>query len=146
MVIRAWQKGTCLGMTSRLTLAAFLSTSLACSGIFDPEAFREQGEAAMAEGRAHGATTDQEGCVRDGLTRQLACGELEVMCQAMAALWGQACMESAAPVEGFCAGVPPTSEIMASSQWRIEQCDAQGHSGNTQCAQFFSAVQEHCHD
>lgn len=100
----------------------------------------------MAAGRAHGATTDQEGCVREGLAQQLACGELEVMCQAMAALWGTACMESATPIAGFCDGVPTTSEILESSRWRIEQCDAQGHSGNTQCAQFFSAVQEHCED
>ena len=55
-------------------------------------------------------------------------------------------MESANPIAVFCDGVPATSEILESSRWRIEQCDAQGHSGNTQCAQFFSAVQEHCED
>ena len=126
-------------------LAVLLTTVLACGGLIDTDQMIADGEAAVAEGEAFGATTSQDGCVDEGLRRLDACGDLEVMCQAMNTVWTQACLGSAAPVAGFCDGVPSTDDIMETATWRTSRCIDEGYAEDTRCQNIVSAIQEHCH-
>lgn len=132
-------------MRNRLLLAALLSTALACGGLIDTDQMIADGEAAMAEGTAFGASTNQDGCIDEGLRKQTSCGELEVMCQAMNGVWVLGCLEAASPVAGFCDGVPRTDDIMETATWRVERCNAAGYGEDGRCQHIFASVQEHCH-
>ncbi len=133
-------------MKSRLLLAALLTTALACSGLIDTEEIAAQGEAAMAEGAAFGETTDLSGCLREGLAVQATCGDFEVMCQGMNHAWTQACLSVAAPVEGFCDGVPVKEEVMDTARWRVARCEAEGYPDDGPCPNLLDAMQIYCHD
>ncbi|MFT5679239.1 MAG: hypothetical protein ACI8RZ_000143 [Myxococcota bacterium] len=129
-----------------LFLAALLTTALACSGLIDTEALIAQGDAAAAEGTAFGASTDLHGCIREGLSRQSTCGEMEVMCLTMNNLWTQGCLDEASPVSGFCEGVPTKESIMETARWRVARCEAEGYGGDKRCPNLLDAVQLYCHD
>lgn len=100
------------------------------------------GERAKAEGAAFAYEHDSEECVDEGL-RRLA-EHSGIVDQAGHKLFLKACLEKAQRSPGFCAGVPPRSEIMASASWSVERCVAKGKPEDQSCARLMQAVQESC--
>lgn len=105
---------------------------------------RAEGERTTAEADQFAAGRDQSACLDEGLRRDDACGQNAVMCEAQVGVFTQRCLDQAAPVVGFCTGVPPTTEIMQSVRWGIERCTALGREGSQPCGRLMQTVQRHC--
>ena len=53
------------------------------------------------------------------------------------------CLESAEPVDGFCAGVPPTSDVVESTTWALRECGLSNPAGS-RCTRQMQAKQGYC--
>src|SRR5260370_31954710 len=85
-------------------------------------------EAKEAEGREFGKTTDQNGCMKEGLSRAKAATTFEYKRGQINSAFVRACLESSRPVPGFCDGMPQRSLTNpdADYDWITEQCDKIG--------------------
>jgi hypothetical protein len=101
-------------------------------------------ERTTQEARTFGATTDQNGCVTDGLRRAAGCGTIDVMCEVNAKMFVVECLGAASAVEGFCNGVPAATDILGTTTWSLGQCATLGHPQDQRCTRVIAAVQEHC--
>ncbi len=101
---------------------------------------KEADESSTAFASGH----DQNDCVTEGLRKNDACDG--IMCGAGAKVFTQRCIAKATPVAGFCDGVPPQGEIMATVRWVQDQCTKRGRRADDQkCTQLLQAVPEACH-
>lgn len=109
------------------------------------EGMMAEGQAMETEARAFAASHDQNACLDEALARDHACGaEGEIMCHVRAGVFLERCIPAATPVSGFCEGIPPTSEIMASVNWSLQQCEARGLTGDQSCGRTMQAWQRAC--
>jgi hypothetical protein len=106
------------------------------------EELRVRGQAAQSQGASFGASSSQEGCVDESLSRLDQCGGL--ICEVMVKFFLKACLKAAPSQAGFCGGVPASGEIMASVNWTMGQCSAHDHPLDQPCARLMGAIQEHC--
>ncbi|NNF11900.1 MAG: hypothetical protein HKN72_01675 [Gemmatimonadetes bacterium] len=106
------------------------------------EELRERGRVVTEEGYDFGASTDQEGCVAEGL--RLAGSEEGITERALARVFVGACLERSTPTVGFCSGVPEPDEIMASAAWVVRECEARGLNGDSYCRNHLREVQDFC--
>lgn len=102
---------------------------------------RDRATAAQAEGRAFGQGKKEIECLRAGLDRDSRMSTLVEHIGAQMFLAG--CFESAERSPGFCADVPPQSELMRTTQWRLSLCESRGRN-DPYCGPLLAAVQRHC--
>jgi len=90
--------------------------------------FQRESQAKQVEGRELGKTTDQPGCVREGLTRAKTMTTFEFKRGQINSAFVKACLESSRPAPGFCNGIPQRSLTAPSADydWITEQCDKLG--------------------
>lgn len=129
-------------------VVAFVVIGLIAGGAFQlwlsrsGEELRERGRVATEAGHEFGASTDQEGCVAEGLRR--AASQEGITERAVARVFVRACLERSAPTVGFCSGVPEPDEVMASAAWAVRECEARGLDGDSYCRNHVREVQDFC--
>lgn len=101
----------------------------------------EGGKKSQEEGVEFGKGTDNEGCLAESLRRhKTSKGFGELLGNN---LFLGACLGASRPVEGFCEGVPASTEFTRTVQWRMERCRAAGIT-DSQCGNLFGQVQQYC--
>jgi hypothetical protein len=104
---------------------------------------KEQGTAAMAEGKQYGLGKSSQECIDGSLTRlEHTSG---IMQHALLGIFLKSCLQSAQQDPSLCVGVPSTGEIFRSATWRNDICAAHGHPGDDACARLLGNIQEVCH-
>ena|SRR2546421_1902783 len=78
-----------------------------------------------AEGREFAKTTDQEGCMREGLSRARHINLLSIEQLGYNHDFVQECLKSSRPTSGFCEGIP-TSFVADAINWQEKQCKKSG--------------------
>lgn len=125
-------------------LAFYLSSDLESDKVFQRES-----QAKQVEGRELGKTTDQQGCMREGLTRAKTMSTFEFKRGQINSAFVSACLESSRPAAGFCDGIPQRSFTAPSADydWITEQCDKIGMDHvKTGCIAVFQTRIKFCHD
>lgn len=87
--------------------------------------YTQQYEAKQAEGLEFGKTTDQSGCMHEGLTRAKVVKGYNINQVMYIKGFVEKCLESSRPTQGFCNGVPSKWNLN-SSDWENKQCDKAG--------------------
>jgi hypothetical protein len=111
--------------------------------------FQRESQAKEVEGRELGKTTDQQGCMREGLTRAKTMSTFEFKRGQINSAFVRACLESSRPAPGFCEGIPQRSLTAPSADydWITEQCDKIGLDHvKTGCIAVFQTRIQFCHD
>ena len=84
--------------------------------------FDQQYEVKKVEGREFGKTTEQQGCMQEGLKRAKTIKAYNINPVMFNKAFVEECLKASRPTQGFCDGVPskwnPTS-----SDWEVKQCD-----------------------
>ena len=110
--------------------------------------FQRESAAKQTEGREFGKTTDQQGCMREGLTRAKANSTFEFKAGQINSAFVKACLESSRPAPGFCDGIPERTLTNPSGDydWITEQCDKSGMDHvKTGCIAVFQTRILFCH-
>ena len=94
------------------------------------------------EAKEFGAKTNNEGCLKEALSRHKRDKSITGRISTSAFL--TVCLKESAPSPGFCDGAPANGEIMKSANWRLKKCAEAGLQDDQGCQQIFSAVQTHC--
>ena len=95
--------------------------------------------AALAEGRELGKGTDQEGCVRQGMSRLEGVGEPGVRHLSANDVFVRECLDVSRPTPGFCEGVP----VVPFREWVADQCERIGRA-DAVCLGVFDAKHTFC--
>jgi len=77
------------------------------------------------EGREFGKTTDQQGCISDGMRRSASIGLLEFSAGIQLSAYVDACLETSKPTANFCDGVP-SFWSMKETEWGSAMCRKAG--------------------
>lgn len=86
--------------------------------------------ASLGDGTRFGATGDREACVTEAVLRvKRGTGLIGFTDQVKNQLFLEECLKAAAPVAGFCVGVPARSDATASSAWRADMGKKYGLEG-----------------
>ncbi|MCX5797162.1 MAG: RDD family protein [Elusimicrobia bacterium] len=101
----------------------------------------EQRRAIATEAAAFAGKTDQEGCVKESLSRLAGAGFMD---QVRDGVFLENCLGAARPSETFCDAVPPENSIMATVAWRSQVCEKYGHPNDPACGRLLAAIQRHC--
>jgi hypothetical protein len=78
--------------------------------------------AKIQEGGTFGKTTDQKGCMTEGLRRAATIGLLELQKQADNENFVLGCLQTSMPSPGFCEGVPSGAKNIF-ADWDKKQCE-----------------------
>lgn len=77
------------------------------------------------EGREYGRTTDQQGCMNEGMKRSKSVGVLDIGGALELSTFVDACLETSKPTSNFCDGVP-SFWSMEETEWGAAQCRKAG--------------------
>lgn len=98
----------------------------------------------QVEGREFGKTTDQAGCMKEGLRRAKGIRLLEIRQAMNNEVFVEECLKSASPTSGFCDGVPGRLSFQ-DSEWTKKQCQKAGMDEmQTSCTTVFHARLSYC--
>lgn len=119
-----------------------------CGGVYawfqmNADRLAEQGKAAMRDGAHFGGGQQAPVCVAEAL-RRLTQGELGIVGEATNKVFLESCLDVAKRPTGFCDGVPPRDQIIASASWALARCEALGQGGSQPCTRLVGAIQENC--
>ena len=89
--------------------------------IWTPEKPSPEDEAKMAEGREFAKTTDQNGCLTEGVKRARHIGFLEMSKTVANEYFVEQCFRNSRPTPGFCDGVPGFWNLKG-DEWKDTQC------------------------
>lgn len=104
----------------------------------------QSGKRSMEEGGSFGKSTDNEGCLEEGVARhRQAAGFGEII---KTNLFLRGCLQASRESPGFCDDVPKSSEFIRGGKWQVEQCERYGLNPQRQCAQLFQQVQQFCEE
>lgn len=96
----------------------------------------------VAEGKEFGGRNDNQACTDEALSRYKK--EPGFSSAISNNVFLRACLEASKPTDGFCEGVPKTSEFMRSAEWQLEQCRRVDLAKDSYCRQLFQPVQQFC--
>ena len=106
------------------------------------EEIKAGAEEMESEARGFAQVTDSRGCLDEAVRRNIA--KTGLMDEVKIGVFLTTCLQHAAPAEGFCDGVPPESEIMASVKWRLAACQESADPDPQRCSRLMAPVQRHC--
>ena len=96
------------------------------------------------EGREFGKTTDQAGCMKEGLSRAKGIRLVDLNRAVNNRVFVEECVKSATPTSGFCNGVPPLWKLQ-DDDWVTKQCDNAGLDElRTSCKTVFQGKLSFC--
>jgi len=108
------------------------------------DAWWAAGKEVAEEGKNFGNTTDNQGCVDEGLSRyKKEPGLASILSNT---IFTRTCLESSKPTPGFCDEVPRQTEFMKTVEWRKKQCRQAGLQSDNNCQNLFTPVQQFCED
>jgi len=102
-----------------------------------------------SEGREFGKTTDQEGCMKEGLVQAKTIPIFQLKSNSINRAFVRGCLESSRATPLFCDHIPTDSLVhpSAESDWEDEQCEKIGMDvRETGCTFVFMAKIHFCHD
>jgi hypothetical protein len=106
------------------------------------DAWVARGKEVAEEGRQFGNTTDNQGCVDEGLSRyKKEPGFTSILSNT---IFMRTCLDSSKATPGFCDGVPKQTEFMKTADWRLKQCRLAGLQSDNNCQNLFTPVQQFC--
>jgi|ERR1041385_3663687 hypothetical protein len=116
------------------------------AGVFyvvrNKDAWVARGKVIAEEGRQFGHTTDNQGCVDEGLSRyKKEPGFTGIISNS---LFMRSCLEFSKPTPGFCEEIPRQTEFMKSAEWKLKQCRQAGLQYDSNCQNLFTPVQQFC--
>src|SRR5262245_51130372 len=94
------------------------------------------------EAKEFGAKTNNEGCLKEALSRHKR--DESITGRLSTNIFLGICLQESSPSPGFCDGVPPNGEIMKSANWTLKKCSDAGLQNDQGCQQMFGAVQGYC--
>ena len=94
------------------------------------------------EAKEFGAKTNNEGCLKEALSRHK--GDKSITGRISTQIFLKVCLEESEPSPGFCDGVPEKGEIIKSVNWTLKKCSDAGLQNDQGCQQIFNAVKEYC--
>ena len=97
------------------------------------DAWRAKGREVLAEGRAFGANSDNQGCVDESIVRYKK--EPGFFSSQSANLFTQGCLEKSRRTPGFCDRVP-VGDMMKLTEWRARQCEHYDLAKDSNCERF----------
>lgn len=97
---------------------------------------------AVQDGQKYGRSTDNKGCVSEGVKRFKTDTSLTGTISAKGFVSG--CLQTSDSNPTFCDGVPGQFEFSDVARWETDQCRQNGLGGEQNCPQVFAAVVEHC--
>src|SRR5262245_31380842 len=95
------------------------------------------------EAKEFGAKTNNEGCLKETLSRHKS--DKSITGRISTGIFLSGCLQKSEPSPGFCDGVPARGEIMKSTNWTLKKCAEAGLQNDQGCQQIFGAVQAYCH-
>lgn len=99
-----------------------------------------------AEGRSFGRTTDQRGCIDEGLKRAREFRAIDLAAMVANQNFVEKCLWTSRKNEGFCEGVPSRFGLNR-NDWMQDECQKVNMSPmGTGCMAPFKAQIEYCHD
>ena len=103
----------------------------------------KEAEKQAAEGRAFGRTTDQRGCIAEGLNRAKDFRAIDVGSMVVDQAFVEKCLYSSQKVDGFCQDVP--ARFGGEDNWMKEECRKVKMSPlGTGCMAPFKAQIQYC--
>ena len=105
-------------------------------------ALKEKADQAIAEGEAFGQGKQAAECVDESFLRLKARSGL--VSELHTQMFMKSCLQVAEVPAEFCTGVPPSSEIMKTVRWSLEQCNGRGMPNSQPCTRLVRAYQEFC--
>lgn len=107
--------------------------------LVDTPESKQEYAAKEAEGRELGKTTDQAGCVKEGLARSKTMTRFEITRNVDNQSFVEGCLKSSRPTPAFCNGVPPFWSLK-DTEWADRQCVLAGVDNmRTGCVSVFEA-------
>ena len=100
-------------------------------------------EATGEEGRAFGESTDQQGCVDEGMRRVEGKDSLAAIAPVG---FVSACLQTAAESEGFCDDVPEATDIFDSALWPSQRCTGMDTGSDEGCQAMMQVVMGYCQE
>ena len=101
--------------------------------------YARQYSAALAEGQEFGKGTDQDGCMREGMSRLKGVEEPGIKQLAVNGAFVRECLSVSKPTPGFCVGVPSVPY----REWIADQCKRLGRA-DAVCLGVFDAKHTFC--
>ncbi|MFZ1699565.1 MAG: hypothetical protein WBO10_07695 [Pyrinomonadaceae bacterium] len=92
--------------------------------------FAKKSEVAKSAGREFGKTTDQKGCMTEGLTRSRTMTKHDISRLVKNGDFVEGCLEGSQATEGFCENVPLFGDS-SEGQWEYKQCRDSGMDSQT---------------
>jgi hypothetical protein len=106
------------------------------------DAWMARAKEVATEGKNYGNTTDNQGCVDEGLSRyKKDPGLTSVISNSV---FMRTCLEASKPTPGFCDEVPKQMEFMKAAEWKLKQCRLAGLQSDNNCQNLFTPVQQFC--
>lgn len=141
-------------MTRGVKIALFVALGFVlvvlgtCGGVYawfqaNAERLAAEGKASMREGAHFGGGKEAPACVEEAL-RRLDQGDLGIVGEAKNKTFLEACLGVATRPAGFCDGIPPRDQIIASATWALDRCAALGRPQSQPCTRLVGAIQERC--
>jgi hypothetical protein len=129
-----------------LAIVVVLAIGAIAAGIYyvstHKDAWLAKGKAVITEGKDFGRSTDNQGCVDEGVSRYKQ--EPGLTSVLSSTLFMRACLDASRPTPGFCDAVPRQTDFIKSARWRVEQCQRINLSSDRNCQQLFTPVQQFC--
>lgn len=100
-------------------------------------------EQLVKEGKEFGEKTNNDGCLREALSRHRRDQSFTGKISTQGFL--TVCLQVSQPSSGFCDGVPAQKEILKSANWMLKKCADSGLQSDQGCQQIFGVVQTYCH-
>jgi hypothetical protein len=106
------------------------------------DAWMARAKEVATEGKNYGNTTDNKGCVDEGVNRyKKDPGLTSVISNSV---FMRTCLESSKPTAGFCDEVPKQMEFIKAAEWKLKQCRLNGLQGDSNCQNLFTPIQQFC--
>ncbi|MGH9754639.1 MAG: hypothetical protein ACREA2_17825, partial [Blastocatellia bacterium] len=103
----------------------------------------QSAEQLMEDAKKFGVNTNNEGCLKEALSRHKR--DKSITAQISTNAFLGICLQQSEASPGFCDGVPAKGEIMKSANWTLKKCSDAGLQNDRGCQQIFGTVQAHCH-
>ncbi len=102
------------------------------------------GNAHRERGMAAGRGLDESGCVAMAATALDGEPATSLSAGIANSLELSACLETSQVTPDFCDGIPPRTEIFATSQWIAAVCTQIGYGGNSSCNTMIQEIPRYC--
>jgi len=136
-----------IGLGTGALLIVMLAVALVVAEIFllSNKDYTGWEAAKRSEGADFGKTTDQEGCVKEGLVRAKEFTVFNIKSAGTNQLFVEGCLKSSRAISRFCDEVPRSEWPGTLNDWEAQQCKSRGmDESTTGCMSVFTAKVNHC--